>query len=54
MVLKMLYSIKGPKTRLQQSSISKKEGTSLFPSPEQHLFETMFTGIERADSKWFI
>jgi len=52
MVLKC-YS-KGAKTRLQQSSSSKKEGISLFPVPEQHLFETMFTGIKRADSKWFI
>jgi len=43
---------KGAKTRRQQSSILLKEGTILFPSPEQHLFETKtnFTGIKRADS----
>jgi len=45
---------RGLKHAMQLSSISKKEGTSLFLSPEQHLFETMFTGIKRAGSKWFI
>jgi len=41
----------GAKTRLQQSSVSKKgdraRGTSLFPSHAQHLFEIKkFTGIK--------